>query len=413
MSVTADAQERFAGALTEALDPLARDLVTRAVARIPEYASLKKGGVDQKFLDNVRHHLEVFSDILRSRQLDPDRMTFAYQAARERAQQGMSLASILQSYQLVSLGLWQWAADHPDLQQDEAVLREIWPIWLDYVDRATRAAADAYVVASRERVHADADARRTFMEMLVSGRLTELEWNRWLASFGYDGRATTFAVAVLQWWGEEEYRVLDSAMRTARAAALRLRAATGILPIDTVRDREVVFLIPTSTASPRRIQEELARALAVRPGPDLAVSGAVSDLVTGAAEVVEAYGQALRVVRVTRRTGSVACVGDVGLFDHAVSALREDVRRVCNPELASFVRSCAADPKDVWLPTIAAWAESDMNVAQAAARLHVHRNTVYYRLTQLSELLGKDLQTVRGLMDVLVAVQLSEEIARG
>jgi hypothetical protein len=410
--VTTHARTRFAAALDESLEPLTRELVDRSVARIPEYASLSKDGLDQKFLDNVRHHLEVFCDILRSRELDPERMAFAYQAARERAQQGMSLASILQSYQLVTLGLWHWATAHPLLQRDESAVRECWPLWLDYVDRATRASADAYLVASRERAHADADARRTFVDMLLSGRLTELEWNRWLTSFGYDGATTSFAVAVLRWWGEEEYRVLDSAMRTAHAAALRLRAATGSMPIDAVRDREVVFLVPVTGASPRRIQEELARALAMRPAPDLAVSGAVSGFVTGAAQVVEAYGQSLRVVRVTRRTGSVACVDDIGLFDHAVSALRDDVRRVCRPELASFVRSCAADPRDVWLPTIRAWVESDMNVVRAAARLHVHRNTVYYRLSQLSELLGSDLQTVRGLIDVVVAVELSDELTR-
>lgn len=56
---------------------------------------------------------------------------------------GMALASILQSYQLVTLGIL--AVGRQEALND-ANIRECWPLWLDYVDRATGAAADAYVV---------------------------------------------------------------------------------------------------------------------------------------------------------------------------------------------------------------------------------------------------------------------------
>ena len=393
------------------LDNLTAGLVARSVERIPEYAALVKSGKHQKFLDNVRQHLEVYCDLLDGGAMAPQTTAFAYQAARERAEQGMSLASILQSYQLVTLGIWNWASEHPELSFDDAATRDFWPVWLDYVDAATRASADAYVVTSRERVHADADARRTFLETLLAGRLTELEWARWLTHFGYDAESTKFAVVVLRWWAEEEFRVLDSATRTSRAAAERLRAASGAAPIEAVRDHEVVLLVPSTGMSRRRIQEELARALAARPSPDLPASGAVSAFVSGPAAVVEAHGQTLRAVRVTKATGTVEVVEDIGLFDHALAVFRDDVRGACAPKLAAFVREAAADPRDVWLPTIRAWADCNMNSAEAAQLLHVHRNTVYYRISQMSQLLGIDLSTVNGLLDVLVAVRLADELS--
>lgn len=406
-----EATRLLAAVLSEEIESLALKLVGDSVERIPEYAALSTKGLDETFVTNVRKHLEVFHDLLVGGVLDEARLSFAYRSAAERAKQGLPLAAILQSYQVVTRGIWHWATTHERLNDDPEMIRVGWPVWLDYTDRATRASADAFTVVARERNQADADSRRTFLDMLLSGRLIGLEWTSWLSSFGYDRVDHHFCLVVLQWWDEGDYHVVDAVGRTARSVAERLRAATGIAPIDAVRDREVVLLAPTDKVTPDRIREEVARSLAARPVPGLEVSGAVGRPASRAEELVDAYSQVRRAVAVTRGTGTVALVDQIGLFEHAVAALRADVRSVVSPRVASFVVHAARDPRDHWLPTLRAWGESNMNAGACAATLHVHRNTVYYRLRQIEEATGLDPQTVAGLADLLVATRLSDQLA--
>jgi hypothetical protein len=408
-----DSSRHLAAVLRTETESLALKLVGESVERIPEYEALSPDGYDPTFVTNVRKHLEVFHDLLVGGALDQARMSFAYRSAAERARQGLPLAAILQSYQVVTRGMWHWVTTHEELRNDPEVVRVSWPLWLDYTDRATRAAADAFTVVARERNQADVDARRTFIDMLLSGRLIGLEWTRWLSSFGYDHVEAGFCLVVLQWWEEGEYRVVDSVGRTARSVAERLRAATGIAPIDAVRDRELVLLVSADMITPARIREEVTRSLAARPAPGLDVSGAIGHPVSRAEGMVDAYGHVRRAVAVTRGSGTVALVDQIGLFDHAVSALRSDIRSVIAPQVAKFVVDASSAPHAPWLPTLRAWAESNMNAGSCATMLHVHRNTVYYRLRQVEEATGLDPKTVVGLTDLLVALRLTEELRSG
>ncbi|QBX57240.1 PucR family transcriptional regulator [Nocardioides seonyuensis] len=404
------AVRHLADVLRAETDSLALRLVGESVERIPEYAALSSDGYDETFVTNVRKHLEVFHDLLVGGVLDEALTSFAYRSAAARARQGLPLAAILQSYQVVTRGIWHWLTTHDELRDDPEVVRLSWPLWLDYTDRATRASADAFTVVARERNQADVDARRTFIDMLLSGRVVGLEWMRWLSSFGYDRVEAGFCLVVVQWWDEGGYRVMDAVGRTARSVAERLRAATGVAPIDAVRDREVVLLVSADGIAPERIREEVERSLSARPVPGLEVSGAISRPATRPEALVDAYSHVRRAVAVTRGTGKVALVDQIGLFDHAVAALRSDVRSVTSPRVAGFVVDSVRDPRDSMLGTLRAWVESNMNVGACAAALHVHRNTVYYRLRQVEETTGLDPQSVSGLTDLMVALRLADEL---
>jgi sugar diacid utilization regulator len=54
--------------------------------------------------------------------------------------------------------------------------------------------------------------------------------------------------------------------------------------------------------------------------------------------------------------------------------------------------------------TIRAFAAADLNVASAAAVLHLHHNTVRHRLARISATTGHDARTFRGLVDLLCVV---------
>ena len=65
------------------------------------------------------------------------------------------------------------------------------------------------------------------------------------------------------------------------------------------------------------------------------------------------------------------------------------------------LRALADDELAVSIETIRAFADADLNVAGAAERIHVHPNTIRYRLQQIATKTGHDPRTFAGLVELL------------
>ena len=57
--------------------------------------------------------------------------------------------------------------------------------------------------------------------------------------------------------------------------------------------------------------------------------------------------------------------------------------------------------------TIRAFADADLNVADAANRIHVHPNTIRYRLQQIATKTGHDPRTFAGLVELLCILEVT------
>src|SRR6266567_2568377 len=75
-----------------------------------------------------------------------------------------------------------------------------------------------------------------------------------------------------------------------------------------------------------------------------------------------------------------------------------DVRAVANCRSA---RALSHDDLAAAVATIRAFSDADLNVAKAAQQLHVHPNTVRYRLQQIAARTGHDPRTFTGLVDLI------------
>ncbi len=64
------------------------------------------------------------------------------------------------------------------------------------------------------------------------------------------------------------------------------------------------------------------------------------------------------------------------------------------------------------LATVRAWIDCGQNANETAARLHLHRNSLRYRLSRVEELLGIVLETPRGLANIQLAL-LADELDGG
>jgi DNA-binding PucR family transcriptional regulator len=73
------------------------------------------------------------------------------------------------------------------------------------------------------------------------------------------------------------------------------------------------------------------------------------------------------------------------------------------------LRALAHDDLAAAVETIRAFSDADLNVARAAQQLHVHPNTVRYRLQQIATKTGHDPRTFSGLVDLICILELGPE----
>ena len=59
--------------------------------------------------------------------------------------------------------------------------------------------------------------------------------------------------------------------------------------------------------------------------------------------------------------------------------------------------------------TLTGFADADMNITRAAAALHIHENTLRYRLRRIREQTGHDPQTFHGLVELLCLLEVVDE----
>jgi purine catabolism regulator len=130
---------------------------------------------------------------------------------------------------------------------------------------------------------------------------------------------------------------------------------------------------------------------------------------SGAAEVATAAREAEQALQMGRRLSgadSVTAFADLGLYRllYALQPL---------PELRTFrdeslERLRAKDRGGVLLQTLSAYLATNGSPTDAADRLHLHRNTVLYRLGRIEDLLGLDLRDAEVRLGLHLALKIGE-----
>lgn len=256
-------------------------------------------------------------------------------------------------------------------------------------------------------VAAARSARKDLMEALLLGRPhDDREIERWAAHLGHDGRPhAVVAVALADGSSPADHT-------TAEEVVLRWAPKA----IVAARHDELVVLLPQEPAPDqaaemaRRCIEDLGRR-----GIAVAAVG-IGNAYRRAADVARSYNEARGAMAAARRTGAagrVAQFRDLGIHRLLlrvpdVTELRgfgeEVIGRLLDEEAASGMP---------YLATLTAYFEESSSPSAAARRLHVHPNTIAYRLRRIEELTGLRLGVHRDRLMVEVAVAIVEGIGRG
>jgi purine catabolism regulator len=280
------------------------------------------------------------------------------------------------------------------------------------IDRGSRTADQVLVVAAREGRYEPQllrpVARRAgqMLGLLTSSALSRAEADR--------ARGAELLRQALAGVDDTEGRALDGEAR--------------LLGIDWATPSHVVLVEPAAGGRRPRIADVLRTAglphLVIEEAKPVAlVQGDLDVLSTTLAEALEdgraGIGRPVGSLREVQRSHDDARIallqtraesGFVARFDELdpVAWLVADCDDAQRRRLRAFL-----DPlrgQQHLITTLRVWLETGCNATEAAARLHLHRNSLRYRMARMEELLGASLQAPRTLANVQMAL-MAEDLA--
>lgn len=273
------------------------------------------------------------------------------------------------------------------------------------------------VILGRDQIIAAAGsrARDDLVEGLLYARAADPdETDRWAKHVGYDPgqphRVLSMALVP---------RDAPSGVARAERASAALERMLALQPpavIATVRGSEVVVVLRqpadgpslTSLDATKRLGEWCIQRLH-QSFPDVSLTVGVGTICRAATEIAQSYAEARRAVEVTRRMGrteQVTAFEELGI--HRLLLESADI-----PALREFAQATfgeLAHRRADYLSTLACYFRENSSPQRAARRLHVHPNTVTYRVRRIEEQTGLDFGNYSDRLVAQVALEILDAV---
>jgi hypothetical protein len=269
------------------------------------------------------------------------------------------------------------------------------------------------VILGRERVVAAAatQVRYDLVEGLLPGRGRDTEEvRRWAAHLGYDEDREHRVLSFVLDGGHE---ASDFARRVT-AAVERFFTSQAPEAITAVRGREVaVVLLEFEPASHRA--RKLAASCLERTKElfrDAVVTAGIGGPCCQALDIAHSYDDARRAVQVGERMGRVGTVvafDDLGI--HRLLQLTEpaQLRQFVSEVFGDLAQHTGGNAADC-LTTLACYFRANNSPQRASRTLHVHPNTVTYRIRRGEEQTGLDFASYRDRLMAQVALEIMDAV---
>ncbi|HEY7050094.1 MAG TPA: helix-turn-helix domain-containing protein [Jatrophihabitantaceae bacterium] len=382
-----------------AVDPVVRDLSRALLPRVDEFAQRMAELISSRE-PLYAEGLAVSPDELRESCRENLRYVFGRLAGEpnigteapratgsRRAEAGVPLSALLQAFRIGGRLVWDLLLEHADDGAQDALLRCAADIWAVSDDLAA-AATGAYRATSADRARHDQQLRSALLNGLLDGRLG-------------DGTQLWESAAALKLPQHGTFLVV--AAECASPGAEALPGAE-----DLLRRYDVV--------SAWRLDAEQQEGLVVlRPRYDAArLCAELAGIATGRVGVSEPYGN-LEQTAPALRQARLACAAatphttDLVRFEQEPVAVllvsAPDAAESTARRILGRVLDLPDDDRAVTIDTARLWIASAGSTSTAATQLHLHRNTVRYRLRRLEELTGRSLANPLDLAELHVALE--------
>ncbi|MFF1836594.1 PucR family transcriptional regulator [Streptomyces sp. NPDC058231] len=214
----------------------------------------------------------------------------------------------------------------------------------------------------------------------------------------------------------------DSADRIAVAhtddeaiALVPLPALTAPLPDSTAAEGpDAADGAPATGEGPSLHADALLAAVREPLSAGLAGDGRLTLGVSAAVHSPEGLRGALEEARHARRVaaarpGRVCAAGHHELASHVLLLpfVPDDVRRAFTARLLDPLRDYDRRHRAELIPTLEAFLDCDGSWTRCAARLHLHVNTLRYRVGRIEQLTGRDLSRLEDKLDFFLALRMS------
>ena len=386
---------------------LARRMIDTFVAEIPLYAQLPREQLDGEILAITDENLRLFFATLRSGEpLSPGALGDVRLSAARRAEERVPLDAVLTAYHVGARIGWEAIVEAAEPDETDAVVAAGARV-LAYAQQVTAEVAAAYLEEQQTIYGEERDARRALASALLSGEPAE-------ALAARVGVAIAPAYVVVGLRIEPHPDESDRGVGGAIAARRKVRRAQRALdewagePVIGLMDPlGGAVLLPADEETARPLAErlpELAAAISIAAGAEVTAGGSIA---VGVHDVARAAAQAADVVRLARSLGRPPggyLLRDV-LLEYQLTRPSD-----AQSDLAQLLDPIDRNPD---LPlTLEVYLEHDLDRRKTAAALHVHPNTLDYRLRRIVDLTGLDPSTTRGLQLLGAAVAARRLLGR-
>ena len=350
---------------------VASEMVATFRAGISGYQRLPEGVVQGQIAEIVLRNVEIFfASVVNGRAPSDDELAAFRQSAQARATEGMPLEDLLHAYRLGGRLGWQAIVDEAT-PEEQGALSFGADLLMQYVDRVTAAVTEAYLDERQAPVSEEERSLRELLEALMETGPLDYQLQELAERVG-------FPLAEVYRPFAETVPGAPARRHSRIAATLRTR---GVLAL-TEANRIAGLLPPDRDEVPP--EDETALVAVGEP--------------TGRAEL----GEGLEEVRLLVDFGSR--LGRTGRI--ATEDLLPELLLARSPRLASLLEQRALAPLEEYaerrssdlVETLEAFLAADLDRRAAAERLHVHPNTLDYRLRRIDELTGLDLGRVDDLV---------------
>ncbi|GAB3935741.1 helix-turn-helix domain-containing protein [Kribbella albertanoniae] len=384
------AHERLSRDLTEVVE----QIVARHQRDLPEYRSLPpevlRTDVTAVTLDAVRYYV----DWLREGRspYDAELARLASSAGR-RSEEGLPLAAIQSAYLMGFEGIFRRltaAAEPGDLEAVRKLASRLFEIaW-----EAMAAVTEGYLVEMRVAVGERNEARRALLTALLTDDAPTVTLP---AGVTLAARYLVLAVRL-----GRHPDTMRSGVNTGAVERRMLRRLTGALDstddggaLTSLNASGGLVLVPLRTDVDWSYCEGLIERGTEAAGVSISAAGAIAEpaQIPAAASQV---GQVLEVVRWFDRPPGLYRLQDV-VVEYQLT--RPGVARA---ELAGLL--APLEPYPDLIATLEWFVRTGQNRQQTASKLHVHPNTIIYRLRRITELTGLDSAHARGMTQLSAAV---------
>jgi hypothetical protein len=397
------AMRRVGEALAGRYAEIGQVVAARIVDEIPEYRDAAP-----ELLNDLRAGATATVEVLARTHAEGstvrrENVAFVRELAARRVHQGVSLEVFIHAYRVALLAYWDACADEAArLKISRAAGFALARSAIDSMDIITTQAAEAYLREENRVRTQSGRAARDLVERLIDGQPID-PGRRHPAAPGLDptGQLLTIVGRV-----EQTTLAVGDALQLARDTLEENMSLGTVRPLATIRHGELV-LISTGTSPRARIASLRAARQGAIDEHNLDVHYGVSVPSQGFPSVQQAYREAALSLSYTSAGRPIVSLDELSALECALIGATATTKAIIASK-GNNLRALSHGDRAAAVETIRAFSAADLNVATAAEQMHLHPNTVRYRLQQIATKTGIDPRTFAGLVELLSILEITD-----